>query len=661
MEPQPASEEACAMSWPTGEAAAPAVRLAMADPRGPLVLRAADWGRRFLTVELRHEGAHCGRLWFRFYARGEDQERIHLLVGLLPGVRTRISFDLGFLDGQRVFLRRHPGALKGVCFGRRIEPAEIDRVTVELEDTGGGQALAISAPRLGDVDRCRVDIPEPIVDELGQWRARDWPGKTSGEADLAASLTADAEAPDAGFPGAWSRFGGSRAHRFRATGFFRLERDARRWWLVDPEGCGFWSAGLDCVRPGVDSALVPGTERLFSWLPTAQGGFADCLRPAANPQRSPMVDFGVANLRRVFGDEWPWRWEELTARRLRRWRFNTVANWSDLGLPRRHALPYVMPLPPYPTTPMQLFRDLPDVFAPEFAANAKTWAEALAPTSEDPLLIGYFLANEPQWGFGSFNLAAEMLETNPGTATRRELARFVSERYAGDVAAWSKAWGRGFASFDDLVQGVHRRLDDSSPAARADLWEFSKRIVRRHAQVPSEAARAVDPNHLNLGLRYAWIASELFYEAGACFDVFSINCYGEIPDEQSVAEIVRRCGKPTMIGEFHFGALDRGLPANGLRAVASQAERAVAYRRYIERAAANPDLIGAHYFTLGDQALTGRFDGENYQIGFVDTCHRPYAELVAGATLTHERLYGLVDGSLAPFDQRAIEAPRVAY
>ncbi len=635
-----------------------ALRLDMGDARGPLRVSASDWRRRYLTIDLRHLGAHCGRLFVRFFAHGEAERRIEILLGLIPGVRARISLDLELLAGQRIFLRRHPGALKGVCFGRRVDPDDVSHATIELEDTGGGQRLWLAAPILGDDDLCQVEVAEPLVDELGQWRTKAWPGKTGGARELAHDLAASA-AEDGVWPSTWSRFGGSLAHRFAASGYFRTHHDGRRWWLVDPDGCGFWSAGLDCVRPGADSAMVPGTEGMFTWLPRDDADFTDCWH--GQGARGPSADFSAANLRRVFGDGWKNTWRSLTAKRLRAWRFNTVANWSDTEIAREQGVPYVTQMSGYPSTPMTLFRDLPDVFDPAFAINAASWAESLRPLRDDPLLIGYFLANEPEWGFGKFNLAAEMLEGAPGSHTRRALAGFVRRRYADDVAAWSRAWKRPFDSFDDLVDGIHRRLADSSPAADADLWEFSKDIVRMHARIPSEAARAVDPHHLNLGLRYAWIASDLFYEAGAFFDVFSVNCYAAIPDEAAVAEIAKRCRLPTMIGEFHFGALDRGLPATGLRGVADQVQRGVAYRRFVERCAANPDLIGAHYFTLADQSLTGRFDGENYQIGFVDVCHRPYAELVAAATSTHERLYAIADGSVSPFDTPAVEAPRVAF
>jgi len=48
-----------------------------------------------------------------------------------------------------------------------------------------------------------------------------------------------------------------------------------------------------------------------------------------------------------------------------------------------------------------------------------------------------------------------------------------------------------------------------------------------------------------------------------------------------------------LIGEFHTGAIDRGLPGGGLRTVVAQQDRADSYRYYVEQAAARP-VAGRH-------------------------------------------------------------------
>ena len=36
-----------------------------------------------------------------------------------------------------------------------------------------------------------------------------------------------------------------------------------------------------------------------------------------------------------------------------------------------------------------------------------------------------------------------------------------------------------------------------------------------------------------------------------------------------------------------------------------------------------------HWHQFSDQATSGRFDGEYFQVGWTDICDRPYAETVA--------------------------------
>jgi hypothetical protein len=108
-----------------------------------------------------------------------------------------------------------------------------------------------------------------------------------------------------------------------------------------------------------------------------------------------------------------------------------------------------------------------------------------------------------------------------------------------------------------------------------------------------------------------------------------------------------------IIGEFHFGVPERGL-APGLAQTPNQDERAAAYCYYVENAAANPAIIGTHWFQWVDQPTTGRFDVENYNIGFVDVTDRPYIELVNAAKETFKRLFDIHSGKEAPVTRQAM-------
>ncbi len=119
-------------------------------------------------------------------------------------------------------------------------------------------------------------------------------------------------------------------------------------------------------------------------------------------------------------------------------------------------------------------------------------------------------------------------------------------------------------------------------------------------------------------------------------DVISFNQYRYTLEDFSLPQGIDR---PVLIGEFHFGALDRGLLHTGLRSVQNQNQRAEAYVNYVESALRNPQVVGAHWFKMYDEPVTGRGDGENYQIGFLDVCDQPYPETIEASRFVGGRLY----------------------
>jgi hypothetical protein len=248
-----------------------------------------------------------------------------------------------------------------------------------------------------------------------------------------------------------------------------------------------------------------------------------------------------------------------------------------------------------------------------------------------------------------------MLANTESCATRAELVRFLKTRYADDTAL-AAAWKRP-ASFDRIAAGKWTGV--FPPEALNDLQEFSVRMVKRYFRTLSRACKQVDPNHLNLGMRWAGAPPAWAVEGMKFFDVFSLNRYNDrLPLEQA-RKIHDMLERPVMVGEFHFGALDVGLPASGIRHLKNQGDRAKAYRVYLEDAAADPYCVGAHWFTLYDESALGRSDGENYNIGFLDICNRAYDALGRAAMASHERMYQVADGRLQPFNERLDYLPKL--
>jgi hypothetical protein len=285
------------------------------------------------------------------------------------------------------------------------------------------------------------------------------------------------------------------------------------------------------------------------------------------------------------------------------------------------------------------------VFHPEFSQTAEAFAAPLQDSADDPAFIGYFLMNEPTWGFARETPAAGMLFNTPACHTRRALADFLRRRYASN-ANLAAAWGMP-ANLAQVAEGEWSQ--PLTEAAQADLADFSAVMVEKFFGGLSTACRRVDPQHLNLGIRYYTIPPAWALQGMGYFDVFSMNCYKRRLPAGEMAQISALLNQPILIGEWHFGALDAGLPASGIGHVRNQAERGQAFRVYQEDAAAQPWCVGTHYFILYDQSAIGRFDGENYNIGFLDVCNRPYEALCRAARLTHERLYAVASGQAEPY------------
>ncbi len=163
-------------------------------------------------------------------------------------------------------------------------------------------------------------------------------------------------------------------------------------------------------------------------------------------------------------------------------------------------------------------------------------------------------------------------------------------------------------------------------------------------KIISEEVRRVAPDKLYLGSRLHGHAfphgSKPYIVAAAAqyCDVLSINRYRFSPSDLVMVE---GADLPIVIGEFHFGALDRGMIHTGLRGVASQQQRAYAYEHFLNQALRHPHIVGTHWFQFREQNITGRADGENYQIGFVDICDTPYQEIVESARKIGRSMYAL--------------------
>lgn len=618
----------------------------------------------YLTLDLLCSGPEVG-VFVLELQEGEDGPTFQYLFAALPQASARLRLPLTAVRQNRWMYPREGALLKPRVGGQRVSLGRVDRLRVLVNMMGASPVEWCMTPIVATTDEpLLLDQPllpvGPLIDELGQSIQRQWEGKSTSADEVTGRLREQlAAAPQQTWPEGFSAWGGWRGKQFAATGFFRTEWDGDRWWMVDPDGFAFWSAGQDCVTPNV-AANFTNMESVLRWIPDEDDPLHAITHERDFSPDMRFIDYLQANFMRAFGSEdWYAKWAEITLAELKRAGFNTVANWSDWRMAQKAGFPYVRPLSLHETdrTP-RIYRELPDVFAPEFEAEAAEFAQQLGETRDDPALIGYFMMNEPTWGFAQETPAVGMLLNTTRCASRQALSDFLRERY-GDDDGLSAAWGQS-VSGAEVAEGEWTA--PLSQTALDDLADFSAILVGRYFGTLSAACKKVDPNHLNLGIRYHTVPPKWALDGMRSFDVFSINCYKEQVPADDLKAIHELLSMPTMIGEWHMGALDVGLPATGVGPrVVDQAARAEAYRVYLENAAAIPHCVGVHHFTHYDQSALGRFDGENYNIGFYDICNRPYEVLVRAARESHTRMYPVMLGEAEPYHHAPDYLPRFFF
>ncbi|MBI2425805.1 MAG: beta-galactosidase [Candidatus Hydrogenedentes bacterium] len=547
--------------------------------------------------------------------------------------------DSDFLWGMRGVPVRGP-----VASGAIVDPSKITAFQFFLNGPYEEQRFLIERVELfGEGAPLETLVPLPFVDRFGQYMHAEWPGKLHGLSELQERRTAEEAAftgplPDRDAFGGWTA-----GPKLEATGWFRTEKHGGKWWLVTPEGRLFFSFGVDCVNTG-DRTFVERRAPWFEWLPSEDeapfaalyahvSGAHSMADPIGGAGRT--FSFYQANLLRKYGGDWWPRWRGTAYARLQQWGFNTIANWSDGAVLQASPLPFVASGGTHGVPAIEgatgYWAKMVDVYDPAFEAAADRAAGSLAAEyGANPKCIGYFIDNELAWE----GVKKGVLRSPVSQPARAALAEFLRQRYRDDIAAFNAAWGIEVNTWN--TPGEPPAYTET---IEADLDAFLKVFAERYFSVYREAFRRHTPNQLYLGCRFSTMPGAAVRACAAIADVVSFNVYRrKVPAEFWLGE--DGIDKPILIGEFHFGARDRGMFHTGLVPVDDQSARGDAYSAYIASALAHPNIVGCHWFQYVDEPITGRhYDGENYNIGFVDVTDTPYPELSAAAKVAHQNAY----------------------
>ncbi|MCE5227377.1 MAG: hypothetical protein LLG05_16160 [Porphyromonadaceae bacterium] len=454
----------------------------------------------------------------------------------------------------------------------------------------------------------------PAVDEFGQSNLVDYEDKIKSLEQLQTEWMAEEKEQFDSHVYNYSKYGGYKQKKVKATGFFRTEQIEGKWWFVDPEGYLFLSVGVDCIHPspGGLAKEVDKRENMFKELPPRD------LFPADDSYPND-YSFGLWNLYRRYGEDYRDKANEMVIRRMEKWGINTIANWSSFEIMNMNRKAFVTSMR---TAGVEgRLMGLADVYTSDFKEKLdESIRNSIGRYKDNPWVIGFFVGNEPAW-IGHEERVCTIILDGEDCPIKTKLTEYMT---------------------------IHGKSPES---CKRFVWNTFELFL----QAVKEAHQKYDPHHLNLGYRFGnldEIEEDVLLICSRVFDVLSFNSYALQPSKEMMDRALRVTNLPMMIGEYHFGTVDRGM-AQSLWQVDSQEERGVAYRYYTEQAYSHPGLIGTAYFQWADQDITGRrSDGENYNCGLIDVTDRPYGYQVEAMQETAKVLFDVHTGSKMPYSQK---------
>jgi hypothetical protein len=421
------------------------------------------------------------------------------------------------------------------------------------------------------------------------------------------------------------KFGGWTGRKFKATGFFRVEKDDR-WWLVTPEGNAFLSFGIN---------------HLYSDL------FKQDYNREAWQQRLGLQDLNSPN--------YPLALKTWFLQTCREYGFNTVGVHTSLPIVNKPqpTMPYMQPIhfvdiPHWkPEIADSAFRD---VFSSEFARHCDQMAQELAaPVKDDPFLLGYSMTDCPLFTeedcrerpdvIGGARRKARigwprrLRNFGAHAAGKKAYVRTMRDVYRGEVSDFNATYNSQFDSFDALLAAENWRphTDLSNGNETRDNVEFLKVVVEQYYRTTKDAIRQYDSNHMFFGDKInantdtmdtvlpvtSRFTDVLLYQMYARYEV-------QRPGLDRWSKIV---DKPLLNGDSAFTMVTDNMPRPYGPVADNLGQRADWTAEFFRKAFARPDFIGWHYCGLIDASNLVPRKQDRQHSGLLDGYGEPYPAL----------------------------------
>lgn len=416
-------------------------------------------------------------------------------------------------------------------------------------------------------------------------------------------------------------YGGFTDIEGKKTGFFHTQKIDDRWWLVTPEGHGFFGIGLSHPVTGFSKGAVT-----FSYKGSQEAWLRD----------------GIKKMREL-GYNCVWSGPYSTERT----RFGYVDYELAERVYREEKIPHAIHVPLIKhQVELKPGEKRPDVFSADYTGFVRnSVARYVTPNKDNPWIMGYY------YGFGSFMRSGlwinETLDRKPGSPGREHLISVLEERYDGDIQKLNAVYGKKFQSFDHLRKtgGISYPTGyftySKNKNIAADQEALIAEIVVRVNQLGHAEIRKVDSNHMVLGcyVKGVTYSAELWKRITPYIDVLAPQHFSET---HKINPVVETTGLPALLSDQVFGNVYPEVLLKSGRTpgpVPDHLDRRVLYHLLSRRLAADPDFIGISFCAcLHDNAHTvAAYD--RGQPGFYSIDNEPRSKTIATAQEANAFIY----------------------
>ena len=537
-----------------------------------------------------------------------------------------------------------------------IDNINIKRASLPKESSWIFEKEAILGIRFQPTDGYFLDLTQPFltmskdeffpfIDKYGQFKHKRWENKIYKDEDFKDRILQE-EAFNSSLKDIANRdkYGGliSKRYKYKATGRFRTEKVGDSWFLVDPLGNLFWSIGIDCV--GMDSLTgITNRENYFEDISNSRYIVKDITYGKFFYEKIKFsaYNFSGSNLEKKYGIGY--KYEDIAVPRMKKWGINTYGAWTDGRLLRAENMPYAYIINSFQAktldAKMPLFgywQPLRDFFSEEFETKTIQILDSKRDIVSSQWCVGVFVDNELPWQNEPLKTAKAVLTCPKDQPAKLALKKLLENKYKS-VEMLNKVWESSYSDWENFLE--ERDFVPKTKASENDLSLFEQSFYDRYFEVCRRAVKNAGKDVLYFGCRLAWCNDDVAISASKYCDVVSYNLYKD--DVYGFDLPAGAQDKPVIIGEFHFGDASGGVFGGGLVPRATVESKADSFIKYMLSAVKNPRIVGAHWFQWFDECTSGRFDGENYAIGFVDIADTPHYPMAKAAHKFSNGVYKL--------------------